>query len=849
MRSLPHSFTPFETPDLDRVEPVPFSPTDSLTTEKAALQLTRGGYTWKATTGTPVTLTYAFRDTEPASMPDDTAGFSRFNGMQIAAVTAALQAWADVANITFVRVSGSGPDSAYSNNATLLFGNYATGEDGAAAFAYLPNRGGIGGTGATSRAGDVWVNATIATNAAPVLGNYGYETLVHEIGHALGLEHPGDYDAVDGTEIVYERDAGYYQDTRQYTVMSYFSATKTGADYGSTYPAAPQLHDIAAIQRLYGASTTAFLGDTVYGFNSNTGRDWLSTTSNDKKLVFAVWDSGGNDTFDFSGYTANQTINLQPGIFISTGGLTNNIAIPLGVVIENLITGSGNDILEGNSVANVLSGGAGDDHFFGYGGDDLMIGGPGSDSFNGGDGSDTVSYANEASGITVNLAKTGANAGVAIGDAYFSVENVIGTAYADTLIGNSQAAGTFNGRGNNSLYGMGGDDRLIGGAGNDLLDGGSGVDVAVYGGLAKSYVIGVGTITGAATGTDRLVSIENLPFIDGRMTYDVDDPAAQLNRLYDATLHRTPDSYSVAYWLGVMRGGTSLTSVTATFVGSQEFQNSFGTLTNQQFIQQLYRFTLGREGEAAGVSYWTGELNAGKSRAEVVVGFSESQEHRNLTAPSLQAGLWVQNDNAVTIARLYDATFDRLPDGGGLTYWKGELDKGTSLTSIAATFAGSQEFQNRYGALSNQAFVEQLYRFTLDRAGEAAGVSYWTAQLNSGTSRASVLLQFSDSTEHAQLTQHFWDRGIQFSGGDPGAAAPALGSPATPDAAMLVAALDPAADLTDGQDDGPRLAFHEPASSAPATAAPNEFSYADDLLSFDDIAGFNHHPQDLWLVG
>ena len=86
------------------------------------------------------------------------------------------------------------------------------------------------------------------------------------------------------------------------------------------------------------------------------------------KLIFAVWDAGGNDTFDFSGYTANQRINLNEKSFSDVGGLKGNVSIAAGVTIENAIGGSGNDVIVGNAANNVLKGGAGNDVLFGGGG-------------------------------------------------------------------------------------------------------------------------------------------------------------------------------------------------------------------------------------------------------------------------------------------------------------------------------------------------------------------------------------------------------------------------------------------------------------------------------------------------
>ena len=81
--------------------------------------------------------------------------------------------------------------------------------------------------------------------------------------------------------------------------MSYFSEQNTGADYKGVWPSGPQLDDITAIQKLYGANTTTRTGDTTYGFNSNTDRDFLSVKASTDKIVAAIWDAGGNDTLDF----------------------------------------------------------------------------------------------------------------------------------------------------------------------------------------------------------------------------------------------------------------------------------------------------------------------------------------------------------------------------------------------------------------------------------------------------------------------------------------------------------------------------------------------------------------------
>ncbi|MCX7360115.1 MAG: M10 family metallopeptidase C-terminal domain-containing protein [Alphaproteobacteria bacterium] len=418
--------------------------------DEAAIQISRNGYSWAQTFGASAVVTYSYRSSAPAQMPDDTAGFSRFSAGQIAAAEAALAAWAAVANITFVRVNdGDG----YSNNAAIVFGNYSTGSAGAAAFAFNPS---TGDQSISSVQGDVWINSSLSYNATPVVGAYGQQVLLHEIGHALGLSHPGDYNAGNGGSITYGANAVYYSDSRMFTAMSYFEGGNTGANT-SQYASLPELHDIAAIQRLYGANVTTRTGDTIYGFNSNTGVPEYTLTLTGQAAIFAVWDNGGIDTFDFSGYSTNNTIDLRAEAFSSVGpsspnsvGLAIfNISIARGVVIENAIGGTGDDTIIGNSADNTLNGAFGTDTLNGNGGNDRLIGGTGNDLIAGGDGIDTSVYT--VASTSGSWVRDPSGSWTVTGNGFDTVSGVEVLQFTDRNVVLDNAFRTFTGDGTSDL--------------------------------------------------------------------------------------------------------------------------------------------------------------------------------------------------------------------------------------------------------------------------------------------------------------------------------------------------------------------------------------------------------------
>ncbi|CNE48079.1 metalloprotease [Yersinia rohdei] len=256
-----------------------------------------------------------------------------FNQQQIRQAKLAMQSCADAANIHFMETSQDNP-------ANLLFLNYEQQDVTIAGYAYYPGQGDFS---------PLWINFAHCDAANPTQTSYSALILTHELGHTLGLKHTHNPDSY----------------TQQVSVMSYLSEQSSDADYLGHHPSTPQMLDIAALQYLYGANPHTRLGNTTYGFNSNSSREYLTANNASDILIFCVWDAGGIDTFDFSGYKQNQTINLNQLSFSDIGGLKGNISIAADVIIENAIGGDGDDNIKGNKADNRLTGGGGADQLWG----------------------------------------------------------------------------------------------------------------------------------------------------------------------------------------------------------------------------------------------------------------------------------------------------------------------------------------------------------------------------------------------------------------------------------------------------------------------------------------------------
>lgn len=323
------------------------------------------------------TISFSFPDNDATWSPDPYTGYGPgqepwsplYKPLSLSNQTdfqESLAQWENVADITFELI-----EETQDNVGDLRIAYTEIKElDNAEAWTYLPAYGIWGG--------DIWVNASSSTAKREwTPGNYSFLTILHEIGHALGLEH-----SFEDPNFPVEKDS------MSQTIMSYSAIPGDQHSWFDFYPTTPMPLDIQAIQYVYGANTNYHNGSDVYSYSD--GETYHET----------IWDSNGNDTISYFG---NQPaiINLQEGEGSFIGNTVNainanesiavpNIWIAYDTVIENANGGQNNDTLYGNSADNILSGNEGDDILYGYAGDDILFGMSGNDTFKGGSGIDTA---------------------------------------------------------------------------------------------------------------------------------------------------------------------------------------------------------------------------------------------------------------------------------------------------------------------------------------------------------------------------------------------------------------------------------------------------------------------------
>lgn len=198
------------------------------------------------------------------------------------------------------------------------------------------------------------------------------------------------------------------------------------------------------------------------------------------------------------------------------------------------------------------------------------------------------------------------------------------------------------------IVGSAGRDVFSGLSGDDVFDGSDGIDTAVYGGPRASYSLAhvsssemhVIDSVQSRDGRDTLRNVERIRFDDLGVAFDVDGSAGQAYRLYGAAFGRVPDLPGLGFQMNALDSGLTLAQVAGNFLASPEFANTYGsTLTDEEYVTQLYANVLKRAPDGGGLQYHLEELGSGLSRAVVLTHFSESPENKALLIGTMELGM------------------------------------------------------------------------------------------------------------------------------------------------------------------------------------------------------------------
>ncbi len=225
--------------------------------------------------------------------------------------------------------------------------------------------------------------------------------------------------------------------------------------------------------------------------------------------------------------------------------------------------------------------------------------------------------------------------------------------------------------------------------------------------------------------------------------------------LYTALLARAPDALGLEGFSASIQAGSNLTGVASAILGSTE---RGGTVSDPTaFVQGLYANALHRTADAGGLQFYTNELNAGVGQATVAVQIATSQEAQSNLVYRFQNGVFVADAIDAGVARLYYGLLNRAPDASGLGSFEGQVKQAAAsggaagaiqgLSNVATAMLGSPEFAATHAGQTSAAYVDSLYVGALGRHADAAGASYFGAELAQGVSRATVALQIAESAE------------------------------------------------------------------------------------------------------
>jgi Ca2+-binding RTX toxin-like protein len=470
---------------------------------------------------------------------------------------AGLALWSAVANITLTLTSD--PAQADITFSRTLDGKTAT----LTSTPGTASAGQIGGTELLGCKSTIQIN-TNSYGSGPIDGSFSraaggvFYTIVHELGHALGLGHGGPY---NGTWDSSTQQYSAY-DCRNMTIMSYVSPSETQALYYADEPVHSRWSvafgtekmpttwmplDILALQRLYGTPVNSPLsGGQTFGFNctvSGAIAPFFDFTKNASPVI-TIWSTGSNNTLDLSGYSTENIVDLHAGAYSSCARMSNNIAIAYNTAVDGYVGGAGSDRITCNDNADTVSTGAGDD---------FIVTGAANDIFDGGFGYDRVFLSHDSSAYTITRNQDGSI-------------TVVGPDGRDTLNGIEEVDFSDGKRILATLTGSGAGDVLSGTSANDLIDASQGgIDQIAAGSGDDMILIGAGLTAsdhidgGAGVDTVRL---------DGDYSGGLNFAPATLTNVEYLSLeggHR----YTLTLADGLVAGGSSF-NIDASQLGSAD---------------------------------------------------------------------------------------------------------------------------------------------------------------------------------------------------------------------------------------------------------------------------------------
>ena len=301
--------------------------------------LLRGNTGWQSKAlGSPITLTYSFMTQLPSQGGEGGVGFTSFSEQQKQTIRDLFYVLQNQTGLAFSEVAGDAGQIRLGMNQQASTRGYS----------FIPDE-----FKSDPRAGDLWIDQESAAVMKP--GQEGYYVLLHELAHALGLQHPLTEDDTSGATVLLNAFSSVNN-----TVMLDVSASSVGGSWPTWFGS----FDLQALRFLYGTRAYAF-GNDAYT---------VTDTSNNMTIV----DDGGLDTLDASAVSVSVSIDLRGGksssIGMDTDGTSkfNNIAIAAGSLIENVIGSSYDDVIIGNAQNNLVTFMGGNDIVDGQGGVDTI---------------------------------------------------------------------------------------------------------------------------------------------------------------------------------------------------------------------------------------------------------------------------------------------------------------------------------------------------------------------------------------------------------------------------------------------------------------------------------------------